>query len=155
MKLIEITQGYYTLVSDRDFKLLNQYSWYAKKTKNTVYALTNIQEKTIQKARLIMNPKKYEIVDHINMNGLDNRRRNLRLCTRSQNRMNTLKYDHNKAGYKGVHKCRSKKNPYRSQIRFKSKIYHLGCFKTAKEAALAYNKKAKELFKKFYRGNNV
>lgn len=155
MKKIKLTKGYSTIVDDDIFLMLNKYSWHAVVCKNSVYAVSFINGKTTQMHRFILKVKKGYYVDHKNLNGLDNRRKNLRIATPSQNRMNTLVYKHNKTGYKGVHKCKSKINPYRSQIRFKGKIYHLGCFKTEKQAAYAYNKKAKELFKEFYRGNNV
>lgn len=148
--LVELTKGYFAIVDDEDFDYINQFSWHVVITKNNKYAAGNIKGKTVQMHRLILNASKNKFVDHKNMNGLDNRKNNLRLCNRSQNRMNTLKPCNSKSSkYKGIHKCSSKKNPWRSQIRLNGKIYHLGCFKTKKEAALAYNKAAKKLFKEY------
>ena len=93
------------------------------------------------------------MVDHINRNGLDNTRKNLRICTRSENLMNSKKPELNSTSkYKGVNKCG---NSWRAEIRLNRKGFYLGKFKTEKEAALAYNKKAIELFGEFARLNEV
>jgi len=101
--------------------------------------------------RVIMDaPKGFE-VDHINNNRLDNRKENLRICTSSQNKMNT-KYK-NKAGYRGVSiNCSGK---YRALIRFDGKNIHLGVFITAKEAAIAYNEAAVKYHGEFANLNKI
>lgn len=153
MKKIELTQGYFTKVDAEDFDRLNKYSWHVVIRPYTNYAVANIKGKVVQMHRLIVKCPLNKIVDHKNRNGLDNRKENLRICTRSQNRMNCIKNRGNKTGYKGVHKSHMKSKPYRSQIRYHGKIYHLGCFRTAKAAARAYDVKSFELFGEFARGN--
>lgn len=93
---------------------------------------------------MILKAKKKEFSDHINGNGLDNRRHNLRIATNAQNNYNRRpKYQ-----FKGVF-FRPKNNKYVAQIMFKRKTFYLGIFELAEDAASVYNEKAKELFGKF------
>jgi hypothetical protein len=83
-------------------------------------------------------------LDHIDRNKLNNRIDNLRLCTRPQNVVNSKVRSDNKSGYKGVvwHKASGK---WQAQTMLKGKRLHLGLFNNPEDAALAYNKKMKEL----------
>lgn len=92
--------------------------------------------------------KENEFPDHVNYNTLDNRRENLRLATRSQNRANTQKQRNNKSGYKGV-SWSKKARKWVAQI----DSVHIGYFNTPEEAHVAYCEKAKELFGEFARFN--
>lgn len=89
-----------------------------------------------------------EFVDHINGDRSDNRRENLRLSNNSLNQANRDKPINNTSGYKGVFydKHRDGRIKIRAGISTYKKFISLGTFKTEQEAALAYNKKAKELF---------
>ncbi len=80
-----------------------------------------------------------EFTDHINNNGLDNRRENLRIVTSSQNNMNRGKTIRNKVGYKGVSKLPYN---YRAVINVNGKQHHLGTFPTPELAYEAYCKAA-------------
>ncbi len=105
--------------------------------------------------RMVIGALKGQFVDHINGNTLDNRKENLRLCTRSQNGANRGKTQKNKTRYKGVsyqpHK--SKPSPWVSKIMHNKKAIHLGSYSSQTEAAIAYNVKAKELFGEFAHAN--
>lgn len=93
-----------------------------------------------------------EELDHIDANRTNNRIKNLRPATRSQNLANSmLRYD-NKTGYKGVHSVTS---GYIAQIGYKGTRHYLGVYKTAKQAAVVYNKKAAELFGQYARVNEL
>lgn len=93
---------------------------------------------------------KYEI-DHINGDGLDNSIKNLRECNRSQNQMNRNFQKNSKTKIKGVWFSKSK-GKYESSIRHYGKKVHIGTFDTIEEAAMAYEKAARELHGDYVRG---
>lgn len=95
---------------------------------------------------------KGEFVDHINGDGLDNRKSNLRLCSNAQNVQNTGLTRANTSGYKGI---RLRNGRWDSRITCLNKTYHLGVFSTKEEAARAYNAAAIELHGEFARLNDV
>ena len=102
MKKIPLSQGQFSLVDDEDFDILSKFKWYYSKGRNTNYAIAANNRKLIRMHRLIMNPKKGFVIDHINGDGLDNRRENLRICSYSHNSMNSALKKGNKSGIKGV-----------------------------------------------------
>ena len=158
MSEIKLTQGYIAIVDDEDFEELNQYSWSILKSPNTMYAnryySLGSKRVTQRMHRFILDAPSGVMVDHINQNGLDNRRCNIRLCNRMQNGWNRKISKNNKSGYKGVafHKIDKR---YRSSIMANGKAYVLGNFKCKHEAAKAYNKKAIELYGEFARLNII
>jgi len=89
-----------------------------------------------------------EQVDHINGNGLDNRRENLRVANKMQNQYNSARQHNNRLGLKGVHKNGRR---YRAQIRADGVKHNLGYFDTAEEAHAAYCEAAKRLHGEFAR----
>lgn len=131
--------------------MVNQYSWSINKNKH--YANAKIGRKLVKMHRLIMGYPQLQ-VDHINHNRLDNRRSNLRLCTNQQNCFNRRPYSNNKCGYKGVSWLENRKR-YVANIFIDGKVKRLGSFKDVREAALAYNDGAKELFGEFAYINEV
>lgn len=144
MKEIELTQGKVALVDDDDFELLNQWKWYY----HHGYAVRKCKEKMIFMHRIILKTPVGFDTDHINCKKLDNRRSNLRMCTKSQNQANKGIGASNKSGYKGVMWYKQTKR-WHSQITHKGKKYHLGFFKNISDAIEAYKKKSKELFGDF------
>lgn len=112
---IPLTQGQVALVDDEDFELVSQYKWCAgwDPTSHSFYAQAraptqNGKQVTIRMHRLIMNAKPGEQVDHIHHKTLDNRKSELRVCSRNQNQHNSFRHTDNSSGYKGV--CLNKKN---------------------------------------------
>jgi len=106
--------------------------------------------------RIVMGSPAGKNIDHINGDKLDNRRSNLRVCTVSQNQMNAKKTRIGKtaSAFKGVDWVqRNTINPWRAKIKMNGKQVHLGCFSNELLAAIAYDKKAKELFGEFARPN--
>jgi hypothetical protein len=86
-----------------------------------------------------MAPKPDEHIDHINGNGLDCRRENMRVCTNAENRRNMRK-TRGASRFKGVAKCRTNANRiWHAYIWFNNRKINLGCYPTEEEAARAYN----------------
>ena len=160
MKEIKLNKGKYALVDGDDFGKVNQYEWKALKRSHGNNKFDVIRNETIDGKkkiiymhRFIMNPENSKIqVDHINGNGFDNRKCNLRLCSNSQNNMNKQKRSDNTSGYKGVSFYKGK---FYAEIMKEQTPYKLGTFKTALEAAKAYNAKALELHGEFARLNEI
>lgn len=98
--------------------------------------------------RLIMNAPDHLEVDHINGNRLDNRKTNLRLCTREQNQRNVGINSTNTSGYKGVSWCKPR-NGWRVRIKIHGKEIQLGLFSDKIKAAIVYNEAAKKYFGEF------
>lgn len=128
--------------------------WYIHAQKcGLFYAGTNIKGKTIHMHRLIVGAKKGQYVDHINGDGLDNRRENLRFCTSQQNSCNKKKA-RGTSKYKGVsyHKQTRK---WRAYITYKRERIYLGCYLTQEDAARRYNSAALKYHGEFAKLNEV
>lgn len=93
-------------------------------------------------------------VDHIDEDGLNNCRSNLRLADRSQNGANISKPSSNTSGYKGVHFQKSA-NKYSVNITVRGKTLYGGLYDTAEEAAKCYDDLAKKHFGEYAKGNNI
>jgi hypothetical protein len=155
MKPIPLPRNKVAIVDDEDFEKMSKYIWFTSKGRHTYYAIRtnfNPPPKFFRMHREILNAPPNSIVDHINGLGLNNTRDNLRQCTTGENRCNQRKYSDNTSGFKGVTFNKEMKK-FRALIRYKRKLYHLGYFKSAREAANVYDKKAKELHGKFARTN--
>ena len=143
MKKIDISTNKYlnrfTLVDDNLFDYLNQWKW-GISTKGYVYRKEN--NKYIAMHRIVNNtPLDFE-TDHINRNKLDNRRKNLRTVTRSQNKFNTGLWRHNKSKHKGVYWDKVT-NKWRAMIQIDRKGMSLGRFIKKSDAILARRKAEK------------
>ena len=137
MKIIQLNHGKEALVDDDDFEELNKYKWYAWKHRNTYYAIRRSSEKNLNRMhRLILNPFSNEQIDHMNGNGLDNRKENLRIVTNrenQQNRINQIK----SSKYTGIYWNKRDKT-WQAMIRVDGKKKFIGCFKNEMDAASAY-----------------
>lgn len=150
MKKVALTQGKFAFVDDEDFELVSQFNW---QLSNNRYAKAKVNGKTISMHRLILNPKSPETVDHINSNGLDNRKGNLRVCEVAENNRYRRKTGRKCSSiYKGVTFIKSN-SKWKAQINFNGKYKALGRFNTEAEAAKAYDDAAKLLFGEFAKTN--
>lgn len=149
------------LVDDDMYDYLNQWNWYALKSWNTFYAARNEptpnskrKQKAIWMHREILGlssdlKKEGEHIDH---NGLNNLRYNLRVATHSQNCINRRAHKNSSSSFLGVYKVRNK---WRAAIMKDYKRTHIGYFDNEKIAAIAYNEKAVELFGEFANLNKI
>jgi len=158
MKTIPLTKGYQAIVDDEDYEKLSQWKWFAHRGKSTFYAERKMRnplissQSVIRMHRIILEAPSCLHVDHINGNGLDNRRENIRLCTNAQNAMNQRMSKSSTTLMKGV-SWRSSKNKFEAAIRVRGKSVYLGAFPCLTCAALAYDMAAVEHFGEFARTN--
>lgn len=147
----------YALVDDEDYEKVKNIRWIIDHSGYAVASPNQIPKgKSRRLARIIMgvvNPDQRKIqVDHKDRNILNNQKSNLRLATNQQNLFNSGIYKNNTSGYKGV---AASKNKWCARIKHNGEPIHLGTHKTKEEAALAYNKKAIELFGEFALLNEI
>lgn len=152
MGQIEIS-GKTVLFDDADADLVATGVWFVlPKPPYTTYVRgyvrgTSSDRSYIYLHRMLLGFPKGKQVDHINGNGLDNRRANLRVCSATQNAANRQP-NISKSSPKGIHfEAWSKR--WRAQISKDGIQYKLGRFDTMEDASRAYAKKAKELYGEF------
>lgn len=150
MRKIKLTQGKYALVDDADYEFLNQWKWcYKKNPKDrTGYAIRRPRLKnaryTISMHQLIVE---FNEADHVNGNGIDNRRKNLREADSFKQGYNTRKHKNKKTlGCKGVsfHYRRNPRTQWCARISVNGKRLFLGNFDSHTKATRAYIKAAKK-----------
>lgn len=155
---IFLTQNKIAIVDAEDYAYLNQFKWYAFKHRNTFYAVRWLFKENKQIALLmhreILKPSKNIKIDHINRNGLDNRKCNLRICNNSQNMMNREKQCNNSSGYKGVCWVQHA-NKWMAQIGVNKQNKYLGYYSTKEECAEVYNEAAKKYHGEFAELNRI
>jgi hypothetical protein len=147
-KLIPLTQGKFAIVDAEDYDWLMRYKWHVVNDRTTCYAMRSKGYTTVSMHRQIMNAPKGLIVDHIDHNGLNNRKNNLRNCTHSQNLLNRRIRPDCKSKYKGVvWDLYARK--WISRICLNQKRINLGCFDNEIDAALAYDRAARKYHGEF------
>jgi len=133
-----------TTVDAAEYALVADYRWYVLiGNSGVVYALASPpRECTVGMHRLILGVTDPKVeVDHIDHNGLNNTRANLRVCTKTENLRNSRRRRDNTSGFKGV--CWNKRDQHwRALIYIAGKQRYLGVFHTPEEAAQAYNNAA-------------
>ena len=140
------------LVDDEDFDFVSSYSWhmcggYAVHS----YARPGGNPGCVSMHRIITDPPSGLEVDHANGNRLDNRRENLRICTRAENQRNRT-VDYRRLGrFKGVTRDRQGRGAWRARIMVAGSTIDLGYFQDELDAKAAYDRKAKEIHGDFFR----
>lgn len=146
MKRIKLTKGSFVIVDDDDFEKLNQLKWHLS---DTGYAVRRIQMRdnllggvfsvTIRMHRLIMNTPEHLFCDHINRCRLDNRKKNLRNVSWSENRQNLSKHKDNLHGEKNIDFVKNR-NVYRVRIQRRGRMLFNQGYETLKQAVHARNR---------------
>ena len=152
---VPLTQGKVAIVDAEDVPLLADRNWFAVKDDNTFYAATNIKDSNgifrfTSMHRFLLSTSLN--VDHEDLNGLNNRRNNLRPAGYGDNAHNCKNHGHNTSGFKGVsfHSATSK---WQARLHYNRQYKHLGVHDTLEDAARAYDKAAREHFGEFARLN--
>jgi hypothetical protein len=148
VRTIPLTQGYFAIVDADDYENLSQYKWHVKVKRNGCYACRAEGKKKISMHRQILNAPPGMHCDHINHNGLDNRKANLRLCTPQQNSFNQRPRANSTSSYKGVF-WDALKRKWRAQIKHNNRFIHIGYFECEADAAIAYDDYAIDLLGEF------
>lgn len=128
----------YALVDNRYYEELNKVNWHLQNGRyaGRIEKIDGKQKVVLMHAFLLKTPKGMQ-TDHIDGNGLNNQQKNLRICTASQNQMNTGKRKTNTSGFKGVSWDKRNKK-WRANIKINGKKIHLGCFDDKLFAYAAY-----------------
>lgn len=138
MKQIPLTQGKFAIVDDEDYEFLSQWKWHISHGYALRSDLSSYPKKTISMHRVITGTTGNQLVDHIDRNGLNNQKSNLRIVTRTQNGMNRKSHSGSSSKYKGVSWYKAGKK-WEAFITYNKKRKFLGRFKSEIEAAEAYN----------------
>lgn len=149
-KEIQLSKCFTTIVDDDNYEYLMQWNWQIS-THGYATRSSTRKEGALWMHRVILNTPRGLFTDHIDGNRLNNIRENLRVCTARQNRSNMKKHS-GKSKFKGV-SFHKKANKFRSVICVNYKQHHLGFFVNEVDAALAYDKAAREHFGDFAHPN--
>jgi hypothetical protein len=138
---VSLTRGLFAFVDLCDIDLVSQHNWQAITTKGKHYAVrtsyADAAKKIVYMHREILGADTGSEVDHIDGDGLNNRRSNLRIASRRENVHNTKKTKRNTSGLKGV-SWKGGRNPWRAQIVSDGVKYSLGCYSKKEDAFEAY-----------------
>ena len=152
---IPLTRGLFSVVDDADAPLVQEYKWYALRSRRTFYAVRSVNKPNGKQTKVQMHTllTGFPVTDHIDGDGLNNRRNNLRASSVKENQWNNRKQLNTSSQYKGVtlHKGINK---FQAAITTPSldgpgKNKYLGVFASEIEAAIAYDNAARELFGNF------
>lgn len=144
---ITLNKNLFAIIDTEDIERVEEFQWHSIRTGSDVYAKSS---NGIYMHRFILSAPNHLLVDHINFNGLDNRKVNLRLCTKRQNQAHCRKRITNTSGYTGVYWDVSR-NKWHSQIGVGGKVIALGRFENLGDAIEA-RKLAGEFYNKDFDG---
>jgi hypothetical protein len=157
MKLLPLTKGYHAMVDDDDYYWVSQFNWQAIELNGAIYARRN-KKKGILKSnepyeiylhRVIMKcVDKEKVVDHIDHDGLNNIKSNLRICSKDDNKIYTTSHKNSSSKYLGVSYDRAR-NKWNAQLKYNGQRILAKRYNTEAEAAEAYNLIAKKHFGEF------
>lgn len=136
---IKLPTGHVVIVDQKDFRRLSAFSWTVARAKHTNYARSSQTGQPMH--RYLLDAPRGSVVDHVNGNGLDNRRSNLRICTRAENLQNRRKHKVGTSRFKGVYlRYKGKKHClWMARIFVQGKLNSLGLYRNEEDAAKAYD----------------
>jgi hypothetical protein len=153
---LPLSQGLCALVDDVDYAELSRFKWSAAKRGDAFYAVRGIggraNRRLVYLHRVILNAQHGQDVDHVNGDGLDNRRGNIRIATTAENMHRRDASKQNASGYRGVG-FEQRRGKWSAQIKLDRRCYFLGYFNDPLDAARAYDKAAAEMHGEFARLN--
>ncbi len=156
MKEIQLTQGKVAIVDDDQYEALSRHKWCVHNWDGYWYAERGAQRDgrwmTEKMHRVIMNAPNGIEVDHINGDGLDNCRANLRLATHAENMYNQRPRRDGTSQYKGIYWDKQHR-AWRAQIMVDGHNIYLGDFNDEKDAAHTYDAAARRYFGEFAKTN--
>lgn len=148
---VRLTQGRVGVCDPEDWDALRQRRWFAKKSRHKFYWYGKERDPTKRAGNknifahvIVAVPEPGQVVDHINGDSLDNRRKNVRGCSNRENCINSGARRNSKTGYRGVMKVKDC-NRWRARLRVRGTEYDLGLFDSPEKAAMAYDAKAIEI----------
>jgi hypothetical protein len=133
MKKIELSKGKYTRVDDEDYEWLILKKWWYNGRYAVRCEYDDKKRINIWMHREIMKTPKHLFTDHINMDRLDNRKTNLRICTKSQNMLNRPAQNNNTSGHKNIYWDKNR-NLWAVEIKVNGRKYHIGRFEQLEDA---------------------
>lgn len=148
MKTLPLSNGLVTVVDDDVYVWASRNRWTANRLKNTCYAYRKNRGNTLYLHRAILNPGKDQEIDHIDGDGLNNQRTNLRIVDHAGNaKAHQTRRTGASSRFRGVcHRKDQRKNPWEVNIKVNQKQIYLGLFPTEEEAARAYDLSAVRYF---------
>jgi HNH endonuclease len=141
VRRIPVGHGLFATVDAADYEEVRKYRWRAIRHGRNAYAATRKNGRTVYMHRMFMRPRKGYVVDHIDGNGLNNRRCNLRVCTPAQNLANKGPRG-GSSPFVGVYRSKDK---WVAHVMCRGKHYYVGAFADEVAAAKARDRKAYEL----------
>lgn len=151
IRYIALTRGKFAIVDAADYEWLSRYKWTANCKGDKCYAYRRDKGRGVLMHRAIMQAPKGLVVDHIDGNGLNNRRSNLRLCTQAENSRNA-RPRRGTSRFKGV-RAHNTPGQFVAEITLDGRARYIGSFTDEIEAAIAYDLRAVVLFAEFARLN--
>jgi hypothetical protein len=152
---IPLTQGQYAIVDPKDYEQLNKHKWHLQRTRQMFYAVRRAKGherangSVVWMHRSILPPPQGMCIDHINNNGLDNRKANLRFATPAQNARNRRKISFKTSSkYKGV-SYHAGQRKWCAAIRVNGQYKYFGLFQNESDAAKAYDEAARKFHGEF------
>jgi hypothetical protein len=141
VRRIPLGKGLFATVDAADYEEISKYKWFATRHGRNIYAICRTRGRAVYMHRMIMRPRKGYIVDHIDGNGPNNRRCNLRVCTNEQNSVGKK----SRVGSSQFVGVQHRRRRWQAAVVCRGEFFYLGMFDDEIEAAKVRDRKAYEL----------